>query len=85
MLFRPAWQFHRSTYDLGGLYVQDVFEAISNRLRLSGALRYNVGFYRSRSSMSPLINNRPLFPDDSARFTDFSGRIGAMVTITERA
>ncbi len=72
-----------STYDLGGLYVQDVFEAISNRLRLSGALRYNVGFYRSRSSMSPLINNHPLFPDDSARFTDFSGRIGATVTITD--
>ncbi|HXG82523.1 MAG TPA: TonB-dependent receptor, partial [Pyrinomonadaceae bacterium] len=70
-----------STYDLSGLYVQNVFEAIPNRLRLSGALRYNVGFYRSRSSESPLVNNLPLFPDDSARFTDFSGRIGATLTI----
>ena len=34
-----------STYDLGGLYVQDVFEAIPNRLRVSGALRYNVGYF----------------------------------------
>jgi len=72
-----------STYDLGGLYVQNVFEAIPNRLRLSGALRYNVAFYRSRLSESPLVNNRPLFPDDSARFTDFSGRIGATVTIVD--
>jgi outer membrane receptor protein involved in Fe transport len=70
-----------ATYDLGGLFVQDVFEAIPKRLRLSGALRYNVGFYRSRSSASPLVNNRPLFPDDSAGFEDFSGRIGATVTI----
>jgi len=70
-----------STYDLGGVFVQNVYEAIPNRLRLSGALRYNVGFYRSRASESPLVNNRPLFPDDSARFEDFSGRIGATVTI----
>jgi len=70
-----------STYDLGGVFVQNVYEAIPKRLRLSGALRYNVGFYRSRASESPLVNNRPLFPDDSARFEDFSGRIGATVTI----
>jgi outer membrane receptor protein involved in Fe transport len=70
-----------ATYDLGGLFVQDVFEAIPNRLRLSGAARYNIGFYRSRASESPLINNRSLFPDDSARFEDFSGRVGATVTI----
>ena len=72
-----------STYDLGGLYVQNVLEAIPNRLRLSGALRYNVGFYRSRSSEGPMVNNLPLFPNDSARFEDFSGRIGATVTIVD--
>ncbi|MBA3335183.1 MAG: TonB-dependent receptor [Acidobacteria bacterium] len=72
-----------ATYDLGGLYAQNVFEAIPNRLRLSGALRYNVGVYKSRSGESPLVNNRPLFPDDSARFTDFSGRVGATATISE--
>ncbi|MDQ3712498.1 MAG: TonB-dependent receptor [Acidobacteriota bacterium] len=72
-----------ATYDLGGLFVQDVFEAIPNRLRLSGALRKNVGFYRSRALKSPLVNNLSLFPDDSARFEDFSGRIGATVTIID--
>ncbi len=70
-----------STYRLAGVYVQDVFDAIPKRLRLSGALRYNVAFYRSRASESPLVGGEALFPDDSARFADFSGRIGATVTI----
>lgn len=68
-------------YDLFGLFVQDAFEAIPNRLRLSGALRYNVGIYKSSASDAPIVGGQPLFPDDSARFTDFSGRIGAVVTI----
>ncbi|HSK72799.1 MAG TPA: TonB-dependent receptor [Pyrinomonadaceae bacterium] len=72
-----------ATYLLGGLYVQDVFEAIPDRLRLSGALRYNIGSYRSRASNSPLVNNQPLFPDDSLRVADFSGRVGAVITIVE--
>ncbi len=72
-----------STYDLGGIYIQDVFEAIPDRLRISGALRYNVAYYRSRSGDSPLVGGRPLFPNDSARFEDFSGRIGATVTIVK--
>ncbi len=72
-----------STYDLSGIYVQDVFEAVPGRLRLSGALRYNVGQYKARAADAPLVGGVPLFPDDSARFEDFSGRIGATVTITD--
>ena len=70
-------------YILGGLYVQDAHELIQKRLRLSGALRYNVGSYRSRASNSPLVNGQPLFPDDSLRVADLSGRIGAVATLTD--
>ncbi len=70
-------------YILVGLYVQDAFEAVQDRLRLSGALRYNVGSYRSRASNSPLVNGEPLFPDDSLRVADFSGRIGVVATVME--
>ena len=63
--------------------MQNVFEAIPNRLRLSGALRYNIGIYKSRAADAPVVDGQPLFPDDSARFEDFSGRIGATVTIIE--
>ncbi|MBK8466447.1 MAG: TonB-dependent receptor [Chloracidobacterium sp.] len=72
-----------STYDLSGIYVQDVFEAVQGRLRLSGALRYNVGQYKARAADAPMVGGAPLFPDDSERFEDFSGRIGATVTITD--
>jgi outer membrane receptor protein involved in Fe transport len=72
-----------SRYILAGLYVQDAFEAIRNRLRISGALRYNVGSYRSRAANSPLVNGQPLFPDDSLRVADFSGRVGAVATIVD--
>ena len=70
-------------YDLFGIYVQDAFEAIPNRLRVSGSLRYNVGIYKSEAADAPVVGGQPLFPDDSARFEDFSGRIGAVVTITD--
>ena len=70
-------------YILGGLYVQDAHELIRKRLRLSGALRYNVASYRSRAANSPLVNGQPLFPDDSLRVADLSGRIGAVATLTE--
>jgi hemoglobin/transferrin/lactoferrin receptor protein len=70
-------------YDLFGIYAQDAFEAIPNRLRLSGALRYNVGVYKSKAVDAPVVDGQPLFPDDSAGFEDFSGRLGAVVTIFE--
>lgn len=72
-----------STYDLSGVYVQNVFEAVPNRLRISGAVRYNVGQYKARASDAPLVAGQPLFPNDSARFEDFSGRAGATVTIID--
>jgi len=72
-----------STYDLTGIYVQDVFEAIPNRLRISGSLRYNVAQYKAQAADAPVVGGQPLFPNDSARFDDFSGRIGAVVTIVD--
>lgn len=67
-------------YITSGLFVQDVWDAVPQRLRLSGALRYNVASYQSRASNSPLVGGRPLFPDDSLRVDDFSGRLGAIIT-----
>ncbi len=68
-------------YILAGLYVQDAHELVRERLRVSGALRYNVGSYRSRTADSPLVGGGPLWPDDSLRVDDFSGRAGATLTI----
>jgi len=65
-----------------GVFVQDVFKAIPDRLSISGAVRYNVASYKSRAANAPIgSNGLPLFPDDSARFSALSGRIGAVLTI----
>lgn len=70
-------------YTLAGLFVQESWEAIPERLRFSGALRYNLASYRSRAANSPLVNGQTLFPDDSMRVSDFSGRIGVVGTIAK--
>jgi hemoglobin/transferrin/lactoferrin receptor protein len=49
---------------------------LPQRLRLSGALRYNVASYRSRAANAPVVGGQPLFPNDSLRVDDFSGRFG---------
>ncbi|HEY0005072.1 MAG TPA: TonB-dependent receptor [Pyrinomonadaceae bacterium] len=67
-------------YLLYGFYVQDVYEAIPDRLRLTGALRFNVASYLSRAAQSPLVGGLPLWPDDSLRVSDFSGRFGLVLT-----
>lgn len=67
----------------GGLFVQDGWEVIPERLRLSGALRYSIGSYKVRGSDSPIVNNFRLWNDDSLRVADFSGRLGAVAKIVK--
>src|SRR5688572_10631315 len=65
-----------------GFFAQDSFTAIPDRLRLNGAVRYSVASYESRAANSaPGPDGQPLFPDDSARFSAFSGRFGGVVTV----
>jgi outer membrane receptor protein involved in Fe transport len=61
--------------------MQDAFELLPGRLRFSAALRYNVASYRSRAANSPLVKGQPLYPDDSLRVSDLSGRAGAVLTV----
>ncbi|HEX9543583.1 MAG TPA: TonB-dependent receptor, partial [Pyrinomonadaceae bacterium] len=71
-------------YNFGGLYVQDTYDAVPNKLRLSGALRYNVSSYRARAADSPIVGGAPLWPNDHLRVADFSGRVGFVVTPAKR-
>ena len=66
-----------------GLFIQDAWEAIPNRLRLSGALRYNVGSYKTNGSDSPIVNGFRLWNNDGLRVADFSGRIGAVARLAK--
>jgi hemoglobin/transferrin/lactoferrin receptor protein len=71
-------------YTSWGVFAQDVFTVIPDRLRLSGAIRYSIASYKSRAANAALSpSGRPLFPDDNARFDAFSGRIGLVVQVAE--
>src|SRR3989441_5468731 len=72
-------------YLLYGFYVQDVYEAFPNKLRFSGALRFNRASYQSHAANSPLVGGKPLWPDDSLQARDFSGRIGFVATPAKHA
>lgn len=70
-------------FDSGGLYIQNAWQAIPDRLRITGALRYGAAFYQSRAEDSPVVNGQRLWQDDSLRVADFSGRIGAVVRVVD--
>jgi len=70
-------------YLLGGVYIQDAWQAIPARLRISGALRYNAAQYKVRAADAPLVGGLRLWNDDSLRVADLSGRIGAVLRIVD--
>lgn len=78
MLRRPRVP-DNARYQSGGLYAQDVLEAIPNKLRLVGNVRYSVASYRARSEDSPLVNGKRLWPDDSLRVSAATFRAGLVV------
>ncbi|MCY7374863.1 MAG: TonB-dependent receptor [Pyrinomonadaceae bacterium] len=71
-------------FDHGGVFAQNVWEAIPNRLRISGAVRYSAGRYKVRQSDAPIVAGKPLFGDDRVNNGAFSGRVGAVVRVTEK-
>lgn len=72
-----------SRYNSGGLYVQDIVEAIPQRLRLVGNLRWSAASYRARAADSPLVGGAPLWPDDSLKVGQVTFRAGVVVTPIE--
>jgi hemoglobin/transferrin/lactoferrin receptor protein len=70
-----------ATYLAYGFFAQDAYTAIPNRLRLSGAVRYSVASYHAHARDAEVVGGRPLFPNDSERFSAFSGRIGAVLRV----
>jgi hemoglobin/transferrin/lactoferrin receptor protein len=71
----------KSNYRSGGLYIQDVWNAIPARLRLTGALRYGFASYHSLAANSPLVGGKPLWPDDQLSVGSVTPRFGAMLTL----
>jgi outer membrane receptor protein involved in Fe transport len=69
-----------ATYRQGGVYAQSTYEAMPDRLRLVGSLRFGGASYRARAADSPIVNNAPLWPDDSLGVSDVTFRAVAVMT-----
>jgi hemoglobin/transferrin/lactoferrin receptor protein len=69
-----------ATYHQGGLYAQTAFEALPDRVRLVGSLRFGGASYKARAADSPIVNNAPLWPDDSLGVSDVTFRAAAVMT-----
>lgn len=67
-----------SLFRSGGVFVQDVWKIIPDKLQLVGALRYSAASYRSRAADSPVAP--PLWPDDALRVDDVTFRFGVLAT-----
>lgn len=70
-------------YRKGGVFLQDVFEVIPNKLRLTGNIRWNAASYRARTEDSPLVGGKPLWPSDSLRVDNWTYRAGVVVMPVE--
>jgi hemoglobin/transferrin/lactoferrin receptor protein len=70
-------------YSSGGAYGQDIFEAIPGKLRLIGNIRWSGASYSSKASDSPIVNGKPLWPDDSLDVSDVTFRAGVVYTPVE--
>ncbi|MEK6302339.1 MAG: TonB-dependent receptor [Acidobacteriota bacterium] len=70
-------------YRKGGVFLQDIFEVIPNKLRLTGNVRWNAASYRARAEDSPLVGGKPLWPSDSLRVSNWTYRAGVVVMPVE--
>ena len=61
-------------YTSGGAFTRHSVDAVPNRLRVSGALRWNAASYTVEPSV--------LWPSDSDRVSSYSGSAGAVATLT---
>jgi outer membrane receptor protein involved in Fe transport len=69
---------HNALYRSGGVYLQDVWQAIPTKLQFVGAVRYSAASYRARAADSPLLP--PLWPNDSLRTDDVTFRAAILAT-----
>ncbi|MGB2715015.1 MAG: TonB-dependent receptor [Vicinamibacterales bacterium] len=80
---RPRVPDHAS-YLQGGLYAQTAFDAVPDRARLVGSIRYGGATYEARADDSPIVNGSLLWPDDSLGVSNVTFRMSAVITPDDR-
>ncbi|HQX56043.1 MAG TPA: TonB-dependent receptor [Pyrinomonadaceae bacterium] len=71
-------------FNSAGLFIQNAWQAIPDRLRITGALRYGGVHYSAKGSDSPIVGGRALWASDSLRVADWSGRVGMVARLAQQ-
>jgi hemoglobin/transferrin/lactoferrin receptor protein len=74
----------QATYVQGGVYAQTAFDAVPDRARLLGSIRYGGANYEARDEDSPIVNGSPLWPDDSLDVSSVTFRASGVITPDDR-
>jgi hemoglobin/transferrin/lactoferrin receptor protein len=69
-----------ATFRQGGVYAQTAYEAMPDRVRVVGSLRFGGASYEASAADSPIVNGAPLWPDDSLGSSDVTFRAAAVMT-----
>jgi hemoglobin/transferrin/lactoferrin receptor protein len=72
-----------ATYRSVGIYAQDAFDIVPGKLKAVGNLRYGTAQYRAKAADSPLVNGKPLWPDDALDASSVTFRAGIVATPQE--
>lgn len=80
---RPRVPSHASFLQ-GGVFAQMGYDAITDRLRLVGAVRVGHARYEANAADAPLSGSRPLWPDDRFSTTSVTFRTGAVLTPSDK-
>ena len=70
-----------ASYTQGGIFVQTDVD-VNSRLALNGALRAGFNQYSAEQSDAPIVNGRPLWPDDELSTSGVTFRAGASFAAT---
>jgi outer membrane receptor protein involved in Fe transport len=72
-----------ATFSHAGVFVQVQWNAIPDRLRITGALRYSGSSYRVDGSRAPIVAGRALWPSDELTTRGIGARIGGIIRANE--
>jgi hemoglobin/transferrin/lactoferrin receptor protein len=70
----------QASFHQGGAFFQTTFDAMPDRLRVLGAVRFGGVSYKARAADSPLVGGVPLWPDDSLTASNATFRASAVAT-----
>lgn len=73
-----------ASFRQGGVYAQTTFDAVPNKVRLVGAMRYGTATYSARATDAPIVSGVALWPDDSLTTSGVGFRASAIFTPVDR-